>query len=263
MEEKRYMIIRKMQEKNAKITGIISSAVFLCVALCSLYFSGLKYLDPPPPEKQDIMIDFEEMEIEEEKPVQKLNSTRPRSEEVSKEIKLVQQSQAQQVGSKVNEAEESTVGPDGDVEVPEPERKKEINKKALFAAADNKAKKDTLAAQTAREVSDALKAGHALGNTETGPKDGEPTATLKGRTVNGSLPKPSAPGQQVGTVVVKIWVDNYGKVQKAQAGVQGTTVTDKALWEAAHKAAMAAHFNMSSEAPPMQEGSITYIFKIK
>ena len=103
MEERRYMIIRKMQEKNAKITGIISSAVFLCVALCSLYFSGLKYLDPPPPEKQDIMIDFEEMEIEEEKPVQKLNSTRPRSEEVSKEIKLVQQSQAQQVGSKVNE----------------------------------------------------------------------------------------------------------------------------------------------------------------
>ena len=56
--------------------------------------------------------------------------------------------------------------------------------------------------------------------------------------------------------------DNYGNVQKAVAGAEGTTVTDKTLWQAARKAALGAHFNMSAEAPPLQQGTITYIFKL-
>ena len=50
---------------------------------------------------------------------------------------------------------------------------------------------------------------------------------------------------------------------KAQAGVEGTTATDKTLWQAAYKAAMGAHFNMDASAPALQEGTITYIFKMK
>ena len=150
----------------------------------------------------------------------------------------------------------------GDVEVPQPPREKEINRKALFAAADNKAKKDTLAAQTAREVSDALKAGHAQGNTRTGETSGEPNARLAGRSVNGTMPRPSYNIQKAGKVVVEIWVDNYGNVQKATAGIEGTTVTDKTLWQAARKAALGTHFNMSSDAPAMQKGTITYVFTI-
>ena len=160
----------------------------------------------------------------------------------------------------LNEAQEATVGDKGDVEVPEPPRR-EISKRALFAAADNKAKKDTLAAQTSREITDALKAGHTLGNTKSGETRGEPTTNLKGRTPNGSLPSPSAPVQQVGKVVVDIWVDNYGIVQKAVAGAEGTTVTDEVLWNEARKAAMKASFNMNADAPTMQKGTITYIFK--
>lgn len=222
--------------------------------------SGFTYLDPPPPEKEQILIDFEEVEIQ--KPKQRMDGTRPRAEEPSKEIKLVQQSEAQNLGTRTNEAPEATVGDKGDVEVPEPPRK-EINRRALFSAANNKTQKDTLAAQTAREVTDALKAGHALGNTKVGESAGEPKANLKGRTLNGTLPRPSYPVQANGTVVVKIWVDNYGTVQKAIAGAEGTTVTDKELWNAARKAAMGASFNMSADAPAMQEGTITYIFKLK
>jgi TonB family protein len=217
-------------------------------------------MDPPPPEKEQILIDFSEVEME--KPKQRRDGTRPRAEVPTKEIKLVQQSEAQHLGTKTNEAQEATVGDKGDVEVPEPPRK-EINKRALFSAANNKTQKDTLAAQTAREVTDALKAGHALGNTKTGETSGEPKANLKGRTLNGTLPRPSYPVQASGVVVVKIWVDNYGTVQKAVAGVEGTTVTDKDLWNAARSAAMKASFNMSADAPAMQEGTITYIFKLK
>ena len=69
--------------------------------------------------------------------------------------------------------------------------------------------------------------------------------------------------QESGKVVVDIWVDNYGSVQKAVAGAEGTTVTDKTLWQAARKAAMGAQFNLSADAPAMQKGTITYIFKLK
>jgi TonB family protein len=151
----------------------------------------------------------------------------------------------------------------GDVETPEPPREKPIDKRALFHAADNNTVKDTLAPQTAREPSDALKAGHASGNTTTGKTDGEPNARVAGRSVNGTLPRPSYGVQADGKVVVKIWVDQYGNVTKAQAGVEGTTATDKTLWQAAYKAALGAHFNMDASAPALQEGTITYIFRIR
>ena len=96
----------------------------------------------------------------------------------------------------------------------------------------------------------------------TGETSGEPTAKVPGRSVNGTLPSPSYSVQAAGKVVVEIWVDNYGNVQKAVAGVEGTTATDKALWQAARKAALGAHFNMSADAPALQKGTITYIFRL-
>lgn len=89
---------------------------------------------------------------------------------------------------------------------------------------------------------------------------GEPNARLAERSVNGTLPRPSYGVHADGKVVVKIWVDQYGNVIKAQAGVEGTTATDKTLWQAAYKAALQAHFNMDASAPTLQEGTITYIF---
>lgn len=261
MAEDRYIFERERQEKRSVMTGGFLT-VFVHAALIGCFFvSGFTYLDPPPPEKEQILIEFEDVEIQ--KPKQRRDGTRPRAETPSKEINLVQQSEAQHIGSKTNEAPESTVGDQGDVEVPEPPRKKEINRRALFSAADNKTQKDTLAAQTAREVTDALKAGHALGNTKTGETSGEPKAVLEGRTLNGSLPRPSYSVQKDGKVVVKIWVDNYGTVQKAVPGAEGTTVTDRDLWNEARKAAMKASFNVSADAPAMQPGTITYIFKLK
>ena len=260
MDSRQYMHNQNKDSRNSVLTGVFLTVVVNAGLAVGLATSGFTYLDPPPPDKEQILIEFEEVEVE--KPKQRRDGTKPRAEVPSKEINLVQQSQAQNLGTKTNQAEEATVGDKGDVEVPEPPRK-EINKRALFSAANNKANKDTLAAQTAREVTDALKAGHALGNTKSGETSGEPKANLKGRTLNGSLPRPSYPVQANGTVVVKIWVDNYGSVQKAIAGAEGTTVTDKDLWNAARKAAMKASFNMSADAPAMQEGTITYIFKLK
>ena len=89
----------------------------------------------------------------------------------------------------------------------------------------------------------------------------EPSARIAGRRIDGILPRPAYEGQASGKVVVKIWVNQYGTVEKALAGVEGTTTTDKTLWQAAYKAAMGAHFNMDATAPTLQEGTIAYIFK--
>lgn len=62
---------------------------------------------------------------------------------------------------------------------------------------------------------------------------------------------------------VKIRVDTYGQVTSAIPGIEGTTVQNRTLWEAARKAAMEARFNVSGSAPAIQEGRITYIFTLK
>jgi len=259
----KYLQDREIQERRSRTTGIVLTACLHIGMIGCFCVTGFTYLDPPPPEKEQILIEFDEPEIE--KPRQIWNGTRPQAinPDPSQPINLVQQSEAQLEGTKSNEAPEAQVDDFGDVDIKDPEPKKEINRRALFRAADNKTQKDTLAAQTAREVSDALKAGHAQGNTQTGETSGEPNAKLAGRSVNGTLPRPSYNVQASGKVVVQIWVDNYGTVQKAVAGVEGTTVSDKTLWQAARKAALGAHFNMSADAPAMQEGTITYIFNLR
>ena len=79
----------------------------------------------------------------------------------------------------------------------------------------------------------------------------------------GSLPAPDYSINKSGKVVVRIMVDQYGKVVNAIPGMSGTTVQDKTLWNAAKEAALKARFNISSTAPGVQEGTITYIFKLK
>lgn len=259
----RYLEERERQSRRSRTTGVALTVVMHAGLAACLFVTGFKYIDPPPPEKEMILIEFEEPQIK--KPEQTWNGTRPQAvnPDPTKPINLVQKSEAQHEGTKSNEAPEAQVDEFGDVDIKDPEPKKEINRKALFRTADNKTQKDTLAAQTAREVSDALKAGHAQGNTRTGETSGEPNAKLAGRSVDGTLPRPSYNVQESGKVVVAIWVDNYGQVQKAVAGMEGTTVTDKTLWQAARKAALGAHFNMSTDAPALQEGTITYIFNLK
>lgn len=249
-----------MKAKIPDLIGIVFTVVVHIGITVTGFVSGLKYMYPPP-EEQAMLIDFSEDVAE--IPEQEISS-QPSAPEANldEDIKLVQASQAQEQGTKTNEAPEAVNDDFGDVEKPQPPRKKEIDRRALFHAADNKTEKDTLAAQTAAKVSEALKAGHAQGNIRTGNTDDEPVAHLAGRQVLGGLQKPDFTVQQAGKVVVRIKVDQYGKVLEAVPGVQGTTVTDKTLWEAAKTAALKASFNMSSDAPAVQEGTITYIFRL-
>lgn len=250
-------------EHNSNIIGVaLTLAAHLCL-LGILTFSGLTYIYPPPPEST-FLLDFQEEE-EVAPMIQERHGRQPQAEEVEKEkpVELVQKSESPVVSKKPNLTPEAIPDDHGDVEVPGPEPKKEeINKNALFPGM---AKKDTTltAPHAATEASEKFKEGQASGNTTTGKTDGKPNARLKGRNTVGQIPRPAYNVQESGTVVVSIWVDNYGNVTKAIPGADGTTVTDKTLWSAARNAAMDTHFNQSADAPALQEGTITYIFNLK
>lgn len=252
---------RERQKSISTVTGIVLTVSAHVAVVTAGSFSGLKYIYPPPEEKS-ILIEFEE--VREADPIKVKSGTQPRMEnpDPTRHIDLVKASEAQMEGHKANLAQEATVGPDGDVEVPEPPREKEINRRALFHSADNTSDKDTLAPQTAYKPSENLSAGHASGNAKTGKTTGEPNARLAGRQTVGAIPSPSYSVQASGVVVVDIWVDPYGQVKRAVVG-EGTTVTDKTLWAAALNAAKETHFIMKADAAVLQQGTITYNFKLK
>ena len=262
----KYKADRERQKKNSVVGGMLLTVLAHAGAFACLSFTGLVWLDPPPPEREDILIDFSE-EIRVEQPRQRyVNQSRLKSPEPdrSRKEEAVKMSEAQYEGRKENVAREATVGPEGDVEVNEPKREEEINRRALFHAAKNPADKDTLAAQTAYTPSEKLSEGHAMGNVAKGRLDGEPNAKLKGRSTVGGLKKPAYNVQKEGTVVVKITVNQNGEVIEAIPGEPGTTVSDKTLWNEARKAAMETKFNRTTDpSKTKQTGTITYIFKLK
>jgi TonB family C-terminal domain len=253
--------IRQKRERNARITGIVMSAVAHACALVFVSFSGLKYLYPPPQE-QTMLIDFSE---EPEPLEQQLQGREPLAEEIdlTRPVELAQRSDSPYVADRPNETPQTQPDPVGDVEVPavEPE-KPAFDPRAAFPGM---ARKDTTltAPHGANESTDDFKAGQAAGNTDSGRTDGKPNAHVQGRNTVGNIPRPVYNVQESGIVVVNIWVDNYGNVVRAVPGGDGTTVLDKNLSAAARKAALETHFNMSADAPAMQEGTITYYFNLK
>ena len=236
---KQYLRERERDAKTSTGAGVLLTVgVHLLILLCCA-FTGMKYLYPPPPE-ETFLIDFEqeeEIEIRRE-----LQGRQPQAEEIdlSKPVELVQRSESPHKSDKPAKTAQAKPDSHGDVETPAP--KEDINKNALFPGMSKKDSSN--APHSASDPSAGFKAGHPKGNTSNGKADGVPNARLKGRNVLGALPK-------------------SGNVTKALAGAQGTTVSNPTLWAAARVAAMKTHFNQSVDAPELQQGTITYIFKLK
>lgn len=260
-----YQRTREKREKTANVTGILATLAIHVLVLVVCLTSGLTYLDPPPPERAPLVIEFQEEMVAEEKPVETQIGQQPQAEEIDteKEVDLVQKSESPHVSEIPNVTPATKPDAHGDVETPDPKvEEPELDPRASFPGMGKKDNSATTP-HSASEAGEGFKAGQPDGNTREGKTEGTANAHLKGRTVVGSLPKPQYESQLSGTVVVTVKVDQYGNVTEAIAGAEGTTVTDKNLWNAARNAAMKAHFNMAADAPAIQQGTITYIFKLK
>ena len=260
-----YLRTRENEEKKAFWTGLAATVAVHAVALVFCLTAGLKYLDPPPPETS-FLIDFDEELFEPETPTPTRVGRQPQAEETdpTQPVELVQKAESPYVSDRPNRTPATKPDAHGDVEVPTPQQKEEpkLDPRASFPGMSQKDDPAT-APHAAKEASEGFKAGQPDGNTKEGRTEGNANAHLQGRSVVGSLPKPSYNAQLEGTVVVQVKVDQYGTVTEAVPGVEGTTVTDKGLWNAARNAAMKAHFNTKADAPVIQTGTITYIFKLQ
>ena len=260
-----YLRSRQTEDKRARWTGLAATVAVHAVALAFCLTAGLKYLDPPPPETS-FLIDFDEELFEPETPTPTKVGRQPQAEatDPEKPVELVQKAESPHVSDRPNKTPATRENGHGDVEVPTPPQKEEpkLDPRASFPGMSQQDDKST-APHAGSEAAEGFKAGQPDGNTKEGRTQGSANAHLQGRSVVGSLPKPSYNAQLEGTVVVQVKVDQYGNVTEAVPGVEGTTVTDKGLWNAARNAAMKAHFNTKADAPVVQTGTITYIFKLQ
>ena len=260
-----YLRSRQTEDKRARWTGLAATVAVHAVALVFCLTAGLKYLDPPPPETS-FLIDFEEEVLEDEKPVDTKVGRQPQAEETdpTQPVELVQKAESPHVNDRPNRTPATKENGHGDVEVPAPPKKEEpkLDPRASFPGMSQQDDKAT-APHSASEASEGFKAGQPDGNTKEGRTQGSANAHLKGRNVVGTISKPVYKAQLEGTVVVQVKVNQYGEVKEAIPGVTGTTVTDKGLWNAARTAAMETKFNLDANAPVLQTGTITYIFKLQ
>jgi hypothetical protein len=77
-----------------------------------------------------------------------------------------------------------------------------------------------------------------------------------------SRPRIEDNGQITGKIVVKIFVNKNGEIANALPGQRGTTISDRKLWEKCRLAVLAARFNSLDSAPDVQEGYVTFNFKV-
>lgn len=78
-----------------------------------------------------------------------------------------------------------------------------------------------------------------------------------------SLIRPPYDLQKEGVVVVAITVDRSGRVTDATPGIKGSTTLEVDLLKLAKEAALKTRFESSNDAPIIQKGTITYVFRLK
>ena len=245
-----------MTNKNKnKIVGIVATAVFHIAAL--ILMLTLCFRTPLPlPGEAGVEVDMG-MYAQATRDVSPAESyTPPVKEEVVEEV---EEEDILSEDEDVPEIEEEVVEEEKEEVVEEVvEEKPVVNQRALFQAP--KVKDDTTDSITEnigeRGNPNGLKdIDRYEGNGGSG---GGPSYDLGGRGAK-SISTPSRDFSEEGKVVVDIWVDKDGKVQRVEIG-RGTTVTNSNMLESAKRAAFNSIFNKDEKASDLQRGTITYTF---
>ncbi len=139
------------------------------------------------------------------------------------------------------------------------EKTQTVNSRAIFHS--NKGGVDEpedLGNPYAREGDENLASGDGGGLNPVG--NDQLDEGLRGRGLVGALPVPSYPGNTGGKIVIRVTVDQHGRVTGATYEPKGSTSSDAALIAAAIDAAKRARFTESRSF--VQGGTITYTFKL-
>lgn len=291
------MSLEKSEKKSLIITALITAGMIVVLLLC-----GFTYLDPPlengiavnfgtssvgsgyeQPKKPVKITPTETTPPEPAKPEPKSSSEQQQDEVItqetgdvpviSKETTVKKNNNEDKVVKKETEVTQKTEKVDKETETTEKPVKKPDPK-------PDKSTKQTLNSLLNGEKQDG-KASHGEGNDNQAGDKGDPNGSLnansyygQGQGLSGSgnyrlsgrkaLTKTKYQQQcnEEGVVVVKIQVNQQGKVVKAIPGVKGTTNASDCLLNPAKRAALDTRFNSDSNAPYVQTGYIIYEFKL-
>ena len=235
-----------------KLIGLIVSIVAHGLLILCLLLMGLRYPDPPPPElgvEMD-MGEFSDVGTDSEHAAEggeDLSSESSYANDDNNE--LTQQSEDVPLTSKKTPSPTKNKKKPKDNVKPQSEETK-IDQNALFTK--GRVKKGSGGSTGVGE-------GSGKGSGGEGGGSGI-SFSLAGRGSK-SLPLPTATSSENGSIVVEIRVDQEGNVVFAKAVWKGTTLTDKNLWRLCEQAAKDSKFTAKPDAPELQPGKITYIFR--
>ena len=235
-----------------KLIGLIVSIVAHGLLILCLLLMGLRYPDPPPPElgvEMD-MGEFSDVGTDSEHAAEggeDLSSESSYANDDNNE--LTQQSEDVPLTSKKTPSPTKNKKKPKDNVKPQSEETK-IDQNALFTK--GRVKKGS---------GGSTGVGEGSGKGSGGEGGGIGIAfSLAGRGKK-SLPEPTATSSENGSIVVEIRVDQEGNVVFAKAVWKGTTLTDTNLWRRCEQAAKKSKFTAKPDAPELQKGTITYIFR--
>ena len=235
-----------------KLIGLIVSIVAHGLLVLCLLLMGLRYPDPPPPElgvEMD-MGEFSDVGTDSEHAAEggeDLSSESSYANDDNNE--LTQQSEDVPLVSKKTPSPTKNKKKPKDNVKPQSEETK-IDQNALFTK--GRVKKGSGGSTGVGE-------GSGKGSGGEGGGSGI-SFSLAGRGKK-SLPEPTATSSENGSIVVEIRVDQEGNVVFAKAVWKGTTLTDTNLWRRCEQAAKKSKFTAKPDAPELDPGTITYIFR--
>ena len=253
------------EEKNKVISGGVT---FLCLALTVVICLAFGYDPPDPPiPEEGVEVNLGNSDFglgNNPMPETSEASSAPRPRSATENVATQSTESTTPINSSDKPSTAKTDNSTPTTTKPEPPKEPEINKNALFNG--NRGNKN----KNANSGSE----GNTYGSGNMGKEGGDPNSnrydgtpgnggvgfSLAGRSAK-ALPSPNTSTQKQGKVVVKIWVDRAGNVTQTSAPEKGSTVTDAALVRQAKAAALKAKFSPKDDAPEVQTGTITYVFR--
>ena len=221
-----------MKSKHYAIIATIIYAVGVAVAM--LY--GVVHIELQPEKEAKLFVEF----IEPEPEISSESAATPAPDEAPQHEQLADNDSSEQA--------------DGSAPVTQT-----VNPRALFRMNQGGVDEpEDLGNPYAREGDENLASGDGGGLNPVG--NDQLDEGLRGRGLVGNLPVPSYPGNVSGKIVIRVTVDQHGRVTAAAYEPKGSTSSDAALVAAAIEAAKRARFTESRSF--VQGGTITYNFKL-
>ena len=260
-----------------KLYGILATVAFHAIAVVLLFNLCFRTPLPLPGEagvevnlgmyaeamsQQDDMTTSQQVEETTSQQVEEVEEDILSEDEEVPSIEEVEEEITEEI---VEESKEEVVEEEVVEEIVEEvvEEKPVVNQRALFQV--NKKKQETPSEGSSDEVVGEQGSPNGLKDIERyvghgGSGDG-PSYDLGGRGAK-SISSPSKDISEEATIVVDIWVDKEGRVQRAEIG-KGTTTTNTEMRTSALQAAKNSVFVKDDNAADLQKGTITYNFIIR